>query len=65
MMQMLKMLKSNPQQALQQMMMNNPKMQEVNNLIKQYGSPEQAFRHKAQEMGINPDEVINLLKSAK
>lgn len=63
---MLKAFKSNPQQALQQMMMmNNPKMQEVNNLIKQYGSLEQAFRHKAQEMGINPDDVINLLKSAK
>jgi hypothetical protein len=37
-------------------------MSEVNKLIEQYGSPEQAFRHKAQEMGYDPDELINILK---
>lgn len=62
MMQMLRMFKNNPQHILQQMMMNNPKMQEINNLIQQYGSPEKAFRHKAEEMGIDADEFIGLLK---
>ena len=62
MMEMLKMFRANPRQAVQQIMMNNPNMKEINNLIQQYGSPEQAFRHKAQEMGLNPDEIINMLK---
>ena len=62
MMQMMKLFKSNPQQALQQMLMNSPNMKEVSSWINQYGSPEQAFRHKAQEMGLNPDEIINSLK---
>ena len=61
-MQMMKLFKSNPQQALQQMLMNSPNMKEVNAWINQYGSAEQAFRHKAQEMGLNPDEIINSLK---
>jgi len=52
----------NPQTMLNQMLKNNPRMSEVNKLIEQYGSPEQAFRHKAQEMGYDPDELINILK---
>jgi hypothetical protein len=43
-------------------MMNNPNMQEVSNLIQKCGSPEEAFRQKAQEMGIDPDEFISLMK---
>ena len=62
MMQMLAQFKQNPKQMIQNMMMNNPNMKEINNLIHQYGSPEQAFRAKAQEMGLNPDEIINMLK---
>ena len=62
MMQMLAQFKQNPKQMIQNMMMNNPNMKEINNLIQQYGSPEQAFRVKAQEMGLNPDEIINMLK---
>lgn len=44
------------------MLQNNPNMKEVNELINKYGSPEKAFRCKAQEMGINPEDIINLLK---
>ena len=47
-----------------QMMGNNPKMQEINALIKQYGSPEQAFRAKAKEMGIDPDEFMKAMRNA-
>lgn len=60
--QMIGMFKQNPQQIVQQMMANNPNMKEINNLINQYGSPEQAFRHKAQEMGVDPNEIINLFR---
>ena len=36
MMQMLKMFKSDPRQAVQQMIMNTPNMKEINSLIEQY-----------------------------
>ena len=59
------MLKSmgNPQAMLNQALQNNPKMKEVQNLIQQSGGdPEKAFRTKAAEMGVNPDDIINMLK---
>ena len=43
------------------LLMNNPGMTQVNQLIQQYGSPEQAFRQTAQNMGLNPDELMNML----
>ena len=46
----------NPQAALNQMIQNNPKMKEMNQLIEEAGgNPEVAFRKKAEEMGVNPD----------
>ena len=60
--QMISQFKNNPQQLISQMFSNNPQFQQVNEWVKQYGSPENAFRQKAQEMGLNPDEIINLLK---
>lgn len=59
---MVGMFKQNPQQIINSLMMNNPNMQEVSNLIQKCGSPEEAFRQKAQEMGIDPDEFISLMK---
>ena len=41
---------------------NNPQIKQVNEWVKQYGSPENAFRQKAQEMGLNADEIIRMLK---
>ena len=61
-MQMISQFKSNPQQLVSQMINNNPKFQQVNEWVRQYGSPEKAFRNKAQEMGLDADEIINLLK---
>lgn len=53
----------NPQAMLSQMMQNNPKGKELQELIQQYGGdPEKAFRAKAQEMGVNPDEIIKMLR---
>ena len=59
---MISQFKSNPQQLVSQMINNNPKFQQVNAWVRQYGSPEKAFRNKAQEMGLDADEIINLLK---
>ena len=63
--QMIELFKNNPQQAINQMMINNPQIQKVINWINQYGTPERAFKLKAQEMGVNPDEIINKLKNHK
>lgn len=53
----------NPQAMLSQMMQNNPRAKELQDLIQQYGGdPEKAFRAKAQEMGVNPDEIIKMLR---
>lgn len=53
----------NPQAMLGQMLQNNPKMKEVQKLLEESGGdPEKAFRAKAKDMGVNPDDIINLLK---
>ena len=53
----------NPQAMLGQMLQNNPKMKEVQKLLEEAGGdPEKAFRAKAAEMGVNPDDIINALK---
>ena len=53
----------NPQAMLQQMMQNNPQYQQVMQLVNQAGGdPRQAFYQMAQQMGVNPDEIISMLK---
>ena len=48
------MMRGNPQAILQ----NNPQAQQ---LIAQYGSPQKAFYALAQQMGIDPNEVMKTL----
>ena len=63
--QMMKMVQGakNPQAMLNQMSMSNPQLAGIMRQIKGGVNPEQLFRQKAQQMGLNPDEVINALKS--
>ena len=45
------------------MMSNNPQYAQIQELIRQNGGdPEKAFRAKAAEMGVDPNEIINALK---
>ena len=54
---------SNPQAMMNQLLQNNPKMKEVNNMIQQAGGdPKKAFYQKAQEMGVDPNEILNQLR---
>ena len=54
---------SNPQALLQSMVQQNPQMREVMNIIQQNGGdPKTAFYNLAKQKGINPDEIINMLK---
>lgn len=63
--QMMGMVKAaqNPQAMLQQIAQNNPKMKQAMDLVQQYGGdPNRAFHEVARQMGIDPNEIINMLK---
>ena len=59
--QMIAMIKSsgNPQLMLNQLMQNNPQVMEI---VRKYGSADKAFYALAEEKGINPQEILDLLK---
>lgn len=51
---------SNPQKMAQEMLMNNPQLQsiiEANN-----GNYEQAFKSMAQQMNVDPNDILSMLK---
>ena len=52
----------NPEAMLQAMLMNNPNYGQVMNLISQYGDPKSAFYELAKQKGIDPNQIINMLK---
>ena len=63
--QMMGMLKTaqNPQAMLNQMMMNNPKLKEVMDLVNQYGGdPNKALEEVSKQYGIAPQDIYDLLK---
>ena len=54
---------ANPQLAIQQMLQNNPQYNQILRLINENGgSPKAAFYSLANQMGIDPNQVINALK---
>ena len=45
------------------MMQNNPQMKQVQNIIQQHGGdPMQAFRAMAEENGLDPDEILSMIR---
>lgn len=51
---------SNPNSLIQNMILNNPKMQNVMNLFQSSGmTPKQFFYNYAQQRGIDPDQFLN------
>ena len=54
---------SNPNEGLKMLISQNPQLQQVMNLVQQSGgNPKQAFMKMAQTKGINPQQIINMLK---
>lgn len=54
---------SNPKEMVNQMLKNNPQASEIKKMIEDCGGDaEKAFRQKAKEMGVDPEEVIKALK---
>ena len=63
--QMANMMKmySNPQMMLNQLAQNNPQAKELVNLLQNSGkSPKDLFYQMAQEKGVDPNEILNMLK---
>lgn len=54
---------SNPKQALQSVIQQNPQMKQVMDLVqKSGGDPREAFYALAREKGVDPEEVLKSLK---
>lgn len=63
--QMMNMIQSagNPQLMLQQMAQNNPQLRQVMSIVQQSGGdPKAAFYKMAQEKGIDPDQILSMLR---
>ena len=63
--QMIGMIKAsgNPQLMLNQIMQTSPQLRHVMEIIQQYGGDaNKAFQDIAQKNGINPQEILDLLK---
>ena len=53
----------NPQAMLENMANQNPQIKEIMDYIKSNGNdPKAAFYQRAKEMGVDPEEIINMLK---
>ena len=54
---------ANPQAAMNMMVMNNPQMKQVMEIVNQYGGdPMQAFTAVAKENGMDPEEILGMLR---
>lgn len=54
---------ANPQQAAEQMLLNNPNFQEIMNYINQNGGDAKtAFYNLAAQKGVDPNKILNQLR---
>ena len=53
----------NPQMMLQQIIQTNPQLAQVMEIVKQYGGDaNRALRDIAEKNGINPEEILSLIR---
>ena len=53
----------NPQAMLNQMIQNNPQYSQISRLIQESGGdPQKAFYALANQLGVDPGDVLNMLK---
>ena len=53
----------NPQAMLNQLIMSNPQMKQAMEIVKQYGGDSmKALYGEAERMGVDPQEILNMLK---
>lgn len=52
----------NPNAVLNQMVMSNPQLKQVMDIVQQYGGdPQKAFYALAEQRGVNPQEILDML----
>ena len=53
----------NPQAVINQLMMSNPNMKQVMQIVQQYGGDaNKAFYSMVEQQGINPQEIFDMMK---
>ena len=63
--QMMSMVRTaqNPQAVLNQLIMNNPQMKQVMDIVQKHGGdPMVALREEAQAAGISPEEILGMIR---
>ena len=63
--QLMNMVRSaqNPQLMLNQLIMNNPQMRQVMDIVQKHGGdPMTAFREEAEARGVNPQEIMDMMR---
>ena len=63
--QLMNMVRSaqNPQLMLNQLAMNNPQLKQVMDIVQKHGGdPMTAFQKEAEARGINPQEIMDMLR---
>lgn len=53
---------SNPQAMLAQLAQSNPQIKQVMDMVNRYGDPKTAFYKEAERRGVDPDDILGLLK---
>lgn len=54
----------NPQEMMNQLVSSNPQMKQVMDLINQSGGdPKSAFYKLAEQRGVNPNDILDMLKN--
>ena len=54
---------NNPQYVLQQIFNQNPQFNQIQSVINQYGNTKDAFYAVANQLGINPDQILSALQN--
>ena len=54
---------NDPQAMINQLMMNNPQLKQVMDLVNQYGGdPGKALQETAKQMGIDVNDIVELIR---
>ena len=52
----------NPAEMLSRLASTNPQVNQVMKLVQSAGDPKKAFYDLARQKGVNPDDILNMLK---
>ena len=53
---------NNPQQLINSAMASNPQMKQLMDAVSAFKNPQETFYRQAQEQGVDPNSILNLLR---